>query len=58
MIYEGVAGLLGRRDEDAAIAAWSMVHGLAELTLSGRIELPRKRSDLEARLIHILSFLF
>ena len=58
MIRSGVAQRLGNEDEDAAYAAWSMVHGLAELALAGRIELPKSRAALERRVGHILSFLF
>ncbi len=58
LIENGVAEMLGHADRDAAIAAWSLVHGVVELALSGRVELSHSRAARQAEIARILAFLF
>ena len=59
MLFGGIAAQLGDgRDRIAALAAWSLVHGLAELLLNRQIARPADDQTLVAMVDAVLGNLF
>jgi AcrR family transcriptional regulator len=58
MIENGIAEFSPDAGPDAAMAAWSLVHGMSELILSGRIEMPAEKNARRKTVEQILKNLF
>ncbi len=50
----GASGFAGGETPAAAVAMWSIVHGLASLAIDGRVTLPPKGPERDARIAAIL----